>query len=433
MNKRILRLAIPNILSNLSVPLLSSVDTAVVGHLDQVYYIGAIAIGSMIFNFIYWGFGFLRMGTTGLTAQAFGKKDTAEISLIFSRSIFIALLSASALILFQNYIAKFSFYLIDASSDVEFYAMEYFYIRIYAAPATLLLYVFHGWFLGMQNARFPLILTIIVNVLNIIFNLVFVYALGMKADGVALGTVIAQYIGLVLAILLYLFKYSDYKIVKDIKKIFELASIKKFLKVNFDIFVRTLFLIFAFSFFTAESATFGDDILAANTILLQLWMILSFGIDGFAFAAESLVGKYFGSRDKESFNKVIKYSFYWGIGLGVILSFVYLIFGKEIVSLYTNNSELITLTMSFFIWTIFAPLVNSICYIWDGVFIGATATKAMRNSMVIVTLFIYLPVYFLTKGAIGNHALWLALSLFMLTRGVSLTLYSKKYILLQDD
>ena len=274
MNKRILRLAIPNILSNLSVPLLSSVDTAVVGHLDQVYYIGAIAIGSMIFNFIYWGFGFLRMGTTGLTAQAFGKKDTAEISLIFSRSIFIALLSASALILFQNYIAKFSFYLIDASSDVEFYAMEYFYIRIYAAPATLLLYVFHGWFLGMQNARFPLILTIIVNVLNIIFNLVFVYALGMKADGVALGTVIAQYIGLVLAILLYLFKYSDYKIIKDIKKIFELASIKKFLKVNFDIFIRTLFLIFAFSFFTAESATFGDDILAANTILLQLWMRL---------------------------------------------------------------------------------------------------------------------------------------------------------------
>ena len=427
MNKNILRLAIPNILSNLSIPLLSSVDTAVVGHLDKITYLGAIAIGTMIFNFIYWGFGFLRMGTTGLTAQAHGRKNYEEVILTLGRAVSFGVISAVILFALQDLISSLAFYLVDATEEVEFYAAQYFHIRIYAAPATLALYGFHGWFLGMQNAKYPLILSIVVNVLNIAFNLMFIYSLGMKSDGVALGTVCAQYLGLILAIVLYLKKYSKYNSLIKLKSIFELKALKKFYAVNFDIFVRTLGLIFVFSYFTAVSAEFGEDILAANTILLQLWMILAYGVDGFAFAAESLVGKYFGARDLTKLKQVVKLSFIWGIGMGILLSLVYLIFGEKILSIYTNKQHLIELSMQFFAWTIMAPLINSACFIWDGIFIGATASKPMRNSMILCTG-IFILIFFATRGAIGNHGLWLAMTLFMVLRGITLSVYSSKSI-----
>ncbi len=428
MNKQIFRLAIPNILSNLSVPLLSSVDTAVVGHLDKVSYLGAIAIGSMIFNFVYWAFGFLRMGTTGLTAQAFGKKSDENKIIILARALLLALAAALVIFIFQSLIKKISFFLIDANQEVEFYAKQYFDIRIYAAPATLALYAFHGWFLGMQNAKYPLILALFVNIANILFNLIFIYFFDMKTDGVALGTVIAQYLGLSLAIFLYFNKYSKLNSFLIKSKIFEIEPLKNFFKLNLDIFIRTLCLIFAFSYFTAKSAEYNENILAANTILLQLWMILSYGVDGFAFAAESLVGKYFGANDKSNLIKVIKLTFLWAIALGIILSIAYWIFGREILSLYTNKKYLIDLALTFFIWTIIAPIINSFCYIWDGIYIGATATKPMRNSMLISTFLVFLPFYLLTKDYFGNHALWIALLLFMFARGVSLTLLSKKFI-----
>ena len=427
MNKNILRLAIPNILSNLSIPLLSSVDTAVVGHLDRITYLGAIAIGTMIFNFIYWGFGFLRMGTTGLTAQAHGRKNDEDIILTLGRAVSFGVISGILLFAVQDLISSLAFYLVNASKEVEFYASEYFQIRIYAAPATLALYGFHGWFLGMQNAKYPLILSIFVNVINIIFNLMFIYLLGMKSDGVALGTVCAQYLGLILAVVLYLKKYSQLNIHINFKSIFETKALKKFYAVNLDIFIRTLGLIFVFSYFTAVSAEFGEDILAANTILMQLWMILAYGVDGFAFAAESLVGKYFGARDLIKLKQVVKLSFIWGTGLGIILSFVYLIFGENILSIYTNKYYLIELSMQFFVWTIIAPLLNSACFIWDGIFIGATASKPMRNSMIFCTG-AFILIFFATRGALGNHALWLAMTLFMILRGITLTIYSKKHI-----
>lgn len=429
MNKKILRLAIPNILSNLSVPLLSSVDTAIVGHLEKVSYLGAIAIGSMIFNFVYWGFGFLRMGTTGLTAQAFGKKNDEEIILVLARSLSVALLTAISIFGLQYFIKEISFYLVTTGPEVEKYARDYFDIRIFAAPATLGLYAFHGWFLGMQNAKYPLILTVVVNVLNIGFNFLFIYGYGMNVDGVALGTVFAQYFGLILAIFLYLKKYREFTAALIIKKIMDVEPIKKFFSVNFDIFLRTLSLIFAFTFFTAVSADLGTEILAANTILLQLWMILSYGVDGFAFAAESLVGKYIGAGNKQKLQSAIKYSFIWGIGLGVILTIIYFFLDREILAFYTDKTEIINLASAYFIWTLLAPLTNSICYIWDGVFIGATATKPMRNSMLLSVLIFYLPIYYLTVDILGNDALWLAMISFMIVRGVSLTLYAPKYIL----
>lgn len=427
-NKQILSLAIPNILTNLSVPLLSSVDTAVVGHLDKVYYLGAIAVGSMIFNFIYWGFGFLRMGTTGLTSQAFGQSDNREISLNLFRPLAVALISGFALILLQYFIAEIAFYVVDASPEVEKFAMEYFYIRIYAAPATLAIYVFHGWFLGLQNARYPMIILVTVNVLNVIFNLLFIYQFDMKSDGVALGTVIAQYTGLLISVLLFTGFYKKYLKYFTLSDLLEFSKLKTFFKVNTDIFIRTLALVFVFSFFTAESAAYGDDILAANTILMQLWIILAYAVDGFAFAAESLVGKFIGAGDRTNLVKSIKHIFAWGIGLGLFFTVVYTIFGNQIIAIYTNNETVIALTLSFLFWAIISQLINSVSFIWDGIYIGATATSAMRNMMLLSTLFIFIPSYFIFKDSLGNNALWLALVLFMISRALFLTLLAKRSI-----
>lgn len=427
MNRKILNLAVPNIISNLSIPLLSSVDTAVVGHLDKVAYLGAIALGTMIFNFIYWGFGFLRMGTTGLTAQAHGRRNDEQTILTLGRAVTFAIISAILLFSLQDAISYFAFYLVDATPEVEKYAREYFDIRIYAAPATLALYGFHGWFLGMQNAKYPLILSVAVNILNIIFNLVFIYVLGMKSDGVALGTVCAQYFGLIMAVGLYLKKYSHYNSFLKFKNIFELSALKNFYSVNFDIFIRTLALIFVFSYFTAVSAEFGNDVLAVNTILMQLYMILAYGVDGFAFAAESLVGKYFGAGNYNKLKEVVKLSFIWGISLGIIVSAVYALFGQSILGIYTDKVNLISLAEEYFIWIIIAPLVNSICFIWDGIFIGATATKAMRNAMIICTAG-FLILFQSTKGVWGNDALWIAMTFFMLLRGGTLSYFAPKYI-----
>jgi len=431
LNKKILRLAIPNILSNLSIPLLSSVDTAVVGHLTEVYFLGAIAIGSMIFNFVYWGFGFLRMGTTGMTAQALGKGDAKEISLVFFRALSVALIGALFIIIVQMPIEALSFYLVTASDKVEFYARSYFEIRIWAAPATLCLYAFQGWFLGMQNAKYPLYIMVFTNVLNIIFNLLFVYQFDMKSDGVALGTVIAQYSGLFLSIYMIMKKYRDKLVKISLEELVHFESLKKFFSVNFDIFIRTLSLIFTFSYFTVISAEFGDVLLAANTILLQLWMILAYGVDGFAFAAESLVGKYIGARNRVKLKEAIKYSFIWGVGIGALFSLIYLVFKVPVLNLFTNNREVIAAALVYYLWTIAAPVINSIAFIWDGIFIGATATKAMRNSMLLATLIVYLPAFHLTKDVLGNHAVWFALFLFMLARDISLTILSRKHIFIK--
>ena len=428
LNKHILALAIPNILTNLSVPLLSSVDTAVVGHLDEIYYLGAIAIGSMIFNFIYWAFGFLRMGTTGLTSQSFGKKDENEIALNLFRPLLVALVAAIILVSLQYVIAEISFIIIDASAQVEKHAMEYFYIRIFAAPATLAIYVFHGWFLGMQNAKYPMILLITVNALNLLFNLMFIYQFNMTSDGVAFGTVLAQYSGLLIAIVLFAKKYRKYLEYFSFSEILNLSKLRTFYKVNSNIFIRTLALLFVLSFFTAESAKFGDDILAANTILLQMWVIISYAVDGFAFAAESLVGKFIGAKDFDKLKLSIKYLFVWGLGIGLVFTLVYSIVGEVIITMFTSNKVVIQLALAFVIWTILSQLVNSVSFIWDGIYIGATKTKAMRNSMLFSAFAVFLPTYYLTKDYLGNHSLWFALTLFMLVRALSLTLSARKNI-----
>lgn len=426
MNREILRLAVPNIISNISIPLLGIVDTALMGHLESELYLGAIAIGGVIFNFIYWGFGFLRMGTTGFTAQAHGSNNERETRSVLLRAMLVSVVIGGLLIILQRPIIQLGLLFIPASDEVAALARNYFLIRIYAAPATLGLYVFTGWFLGRQNAVLPMLLAITVNVLNIGFNFLFVLHYDMKSDGVAYGTLLAQYGGFLLAIALYSFKYRatiPWIALKDLK------ALKRFFSVNFDIFIRTLCLIFTFYFFTAQSAAGGDMVLAVNTILLQLIGLLSYGIDGFAFASESLVGKYIGAGDQGKLKRAIKLSFKWGIGVATIYALFFILFQKPILSVFTNSDQIIEMGSSLMIWIIIAPLINSFCYIWDGIYIGATASKPMRNSMFIATFLIYVPLYFVLKPIWPVHGLWFAFTVFMAARGLLLTFTYERFII----
>ena len=433
LNKTILKLAIPNIISNLSVPLLGVVDTALVGHLDQIYYLGALAVGSMIFNFIFWGFGFLRMGTTGLTAQEYGARDRSKMILILARVQLIGLGFGILLILIQTPIILFSLWIIESSAEVAEYTRVYYDIRIYMAPAILALYGLQGWFLGMQNAKYPMIITIVHNLLNIVLNIFFIQVLDMHVDGVAYGTVISTYMALALGIWLFFKRYRRYISHYIHTELINTDELKKYFAVNRDIFIRTVCLIFTFSFFTAMSAKQGDLVLAANTILLQLWMVASYGIDGFAYAAESLIGKFKGSKNNEKLKSAINYNLFWGMALGLLGTLAYGVWGESIISMFTNNEEVIELARVVLFWTVMAPLVSSFCYILDGIFIGATETGPMRNTMLLATFAIFLPAYYAGTALFSIHGLWLAMVLFMMARGAALGFYLPKRILKIDQ
>ncbi len=428
MNREILRLAIPNIISNLSIPLISLVDLGLMGHLDSAEYILTIGFGVMIFNFVYWGFGFLRMGTSGFTAQEYGKQNDKECLLVLGRALLVALLGSLLLVALKTPLLKLSLLLIDTTPDVEAYVTDYFNIRILAAPATISLFAFTGWFFGMQNAKTPMVLTISVNLLNIGFSYWFVRSTGMKSDGVALGTLIAQYCGLILAFVFFYRKYKHMLLFWDKAGLFDVSKIKKFLMVNSDIIVRTLCLIFAFSFFKVQSGKEGVVLGSANIILLEYIMISAYGIDGFAFAAESVVGKYFGAGDAMNFRNAIKISFQWGIGISIVLVLFFYLFGRNILQLLTDNQEVINSAIPFLGWLIIAPVIHAVPFIWDGVFIGITASKAMRNTMLLSTFLFFLPTYYIFHNIMGNHALWLALTILMLARGISQTMLAKHVV-----
>ena len=415
MNREILKLAIPNIISNISVPLLSSVDTALMGQLSALH-IGAVGVGSMLFNFIYWNFGFLRMGTTGITAQSYGQQSDSAIILTLGRALFIAVLLAILIMILQVPFAELGFSLMNLSEAQLPLVATYFYIRIWAAPATLALYALMGWFFGMQNAIYPLILTITINVVNIICSLFFIKYWGFEVEGVAYGTVIAQYVGLFLAIGLFFYKYRYLLPHLSQHAILKWTELRQFLSINSDIFIRTFCLTFAFGFFYSQSSVGGEQLLAVNVILLQFLNWMSYGVDGFAFATESLVGKYVGAKQQPQLNKAIRLSFVWAMGLAGLFSLLYGGLGLTLVGVFSSQTEVIIATQPYLFWMILFPILSTPCYIWDGIFIGLTASKSMRDSM-ILSLFIYLGVHYLLKNDFGNHGLWLALLIFMIARG----------------
>jgi len=419
-NKEILRLAVPNILSNISIPLLSTVDTALMGHLS-VDHLGAVGISAMIFNFIYWNFGFLRMGTTGMTAQYFGAGKTVEINLILIRSLFISLIISGLLLILFIPLSTLSIELMNVIPHQQGLVLEYFGIRILAAPATLGLYVILGWYFGMQNAIFPLLITVLINLLNLGLSFYLVVGLGWGIAGVAYGTVIAQYAGFFLSLILLYTRYRAYLYIRlDIVK-GKLSDWSKLISVNANLFIRTACLTFAFAFFYAQSSKEGVIVLATNVVLLQFLNWMSYGIDGFAFASESLVGKYYGARNSSGMNRAISISFVWGFILAVSYAFIFYVFGDFIIDIFTADSEVKKSTSSYLAWVAILPVISFVCYIWDGVFIGLTAAGLMMKSMVI-SLILYLAYYYLS-GLLGHPSIWYALLIFLLARGIILTYY----------
>jgi len=426
-NRKILNLAIPNIISNITIPLLGIVDLTMMGHLGNEVFIGAIALGGMIFNFIYWGFSFLRMGTSGFTAQAYGEENQKESISILSRALLVGILGSLLLIIMQFPIEKFSFWMISGSEEVERYAASYFYIRIWAAPATISLYAFTGWFIGMQNARTPMIVAIVVNVLNLLFNLLFVFVFDMKSDGVAWGTVLAQYCGLILAVFLLRKHYSQYFKFWEKKAMLEMKAMKAFFMVNKDIFIRTLALIFTLSFFTSKSAEANDTILAINTILFQFFIFFSYFVDGFANAGEALAGRFIGAKDKQSLVRSTRLIFYWATGVSLFFVLLNSLGGKFVLQIMTSNHEIIDGAMPYMIWIIIVPVVSFVAFIWDGIYIGATVSTHLRNS-ILIALAIFLAVYYFTTDLLGNHGLWLAFICFLGIRGIYLSMFAKRSI-----
>lgn len=428
-NHQVFRLAIPNIVSNFSVPLLGVVDTALMGRLETEYYLGAVGIGGVIFSFIYWGFGFLRMATTGLAAQSYGEKDFEECGFLLIRGLSIAIIAGLLLLILQWLIANMSFNLIETSSEVEKHGRSYFHIRIYAAPATLCLHAFNGVFLGLQNAKYPMLLTIVINIINIILNLIFVKLLGMKVEGVALATVIAQYVGLFLAGTLFLYRYRNLLSTWNFSSIFIYSKLKLFLSISSDIFIRTLCLVFCHAYFTAKSAALSDTYLAINTILLQYINLIAYAIDGFAFAAESMVGKYKGSQDMQNLRGTTRQIFFYAFLFGGIVMLFFALFGGKLLYLFTDKLELIENAKPYLLWIVIAPVINIAAYIWDGIYLGATASKPLRNSM-IVSMFIFLVAVYLLHTPFGNHGLWAALTILLIARGGILTAISPKHLYL---
>lgn len=428
MNKSILKLAIPNIISNITIPLLGLVDMILMGHLDSAIYIGAIALGGTIFSVLYSFFSFLRAGTTGFTAQSLGNNDNTETIYSLYRSVCIGIPIIILILSLQIPIAKISSLLLDGSNEVKELAITYFYVRIWAAPANILLYCLNGWFVGMQNTKIPMFIAILINVMNIIFSFILVIIFEQNVKGVALGTVIAQYSGLTLAVILLIKNYRSYFVKIDSKILFDIEKMKRFFKVNRDLMVRSFLLIISIAFFTNQSAKLGNNILAINMILLQSFYIFSYFTDGFAYAGEALVGKFVGSKDKENLQKVIRLLLIWGFSISIPFSILYALFPTEFVKIISDNTEILTEIKPYYIYMIIIPLITFAAFIWDGIYIGATASKAIRNTMIISSIFVFIPSWYILMPRFGNHGLWIAFLFFMIARGAAMSLMYKKNI-----
>ena len=413
------RLAFPIMLSNVTVPLLGIVDTAVVGHLPEAHHIGAVAVGAMIFGVVFWGFGFLRMGTTGLTAQANGADDADEMRAVLGRALVLAVLFGVVLLLMQTPIARLAFYLVNADVAVAREGQVYFFIRILSAPATLANYVILGWFLGMQNARVPLLLLLLVNGVNILLDFYFVSVLGMAADGVAWASVIAEYIGLATGVQLLARELKRYPGVWRLERLLDKARIKSLLSLNQDIFIRTLCLMFTLAFFTTQGARYGELILAANAVLFQMHTFMAYGLDGFSHAVEALAGRAVGRRDEQSLLETIVSAGLWSALMSLVFALFILSHGDRLVGLITNIEVVRLVAHDFLPWLALLPLVAVAGFLFDGVFLGATRAREMRNTMLFSTLLVFLPSWYLLRG-LGNHGLWLAFNLFMIARGASM-------------
>lgn len=418
------------ILANISTPLLGMVDTAVVGHLDSPHYLGAVAVGTLIFSFLFWGFGFLRMATTGLSAQAIGSDDNSKMFGILTQSLLLALVVSMLILLLQTPIHQLAFYLIESSDLVTHYARTYFEIRIWSTPAILINYVILGWLIGKQETKLALLLVLVVNITNIVLDVLLVAILGMTVDGVAIASVFAEYAGLLIAILILKHQGVSLSIFKNIRSDNRGPSSISWLKLHGNIFIRTMCLIFTFAFFTAQGAKQGDIILAVNAVLLNFITFMAFVLDGFANATEVISGKAMGARDKDQLKQGLILSGFWAISVAIGFSISYLFFGQYIVNMLTSIPKVAETANNYLPWLVITPLIAVWTYVFDGLFIGTTRSTEMRNSMLFATLCCFFPAWYFLQP-LANHGLWLALLIFLAARGLIQTAYLAKILQLK--
>lgn len=413
----ILAIAVPAIVSNITTPLLGIVDVAVTGHIGAALYIGAIAVGGAMFNMLYWLFNFLRMGTTGFTAQAYGAGDRQRLDLLLFRSLAVGFSVGFLLLLLSKPLGEGILAFMDADDDTLSLASRYFNICIWGAPAVLMTYALSGWFLGMQNSKAQMWVAVMTNVVNIIVSLTLVFAAGWKIEGVATGTLSAQWIGFAVGIIILVKKYRPK--LPALGDIFQLRELALFFRVNSDIFLRTACLVTVTLWFTHAGALAGTDTLAANALLMQLFMLFSFFMDGFAFSGEALAGKYTGRADTESLRSVVRSIMLVGLWCAVAFSITYALAGEWIIDLLAKDKVVVALACSYLPWAVAIPLCGFMAFVWDGIFVGLVRTRAMLASMAIALLVFFL-LYFLLRSKMANSGLWLAFDAYLLTRGIVL-------------
>ena len=413
------RIAAPMILSNISVPLLGMVDTGVTGHLESPAYLGAVAIGATIFTFLYMGMNFLRMGTTGIAAQAYGAEDNDGLRVALGQALIVSFAIAVAIMALQVPIAHVGLALIGGDGDAQTFAADYFFVRVWSAPGTLANYALIGWFLGLQNARVPLAIFLTINLTNIVLDLLFVVVFGMKVEGVALASVLAEYAGFAVGATFALRALRTHVGHWPLPRLFNLSAYRAFFSVNANLFIRTMALMFTIAFVTAQGARLGGVILAANAVLMNFQHLTAFGLDGLAHAAEAMVGRAVGQKNDASLEHAVKLTLRWSLIFAAGFTAFYLVAGPLLVRLLTDLPEVRATAMRYLPWMIVSPLVSVWCFLYDGVYVGMTRAREMRNIMVFSAIGIFLPTWYLLQP-LGNHGLWLAFLLFLASRGIGM-------------
>lgn len=418
-HRRVWSLAWPMILSNISIPLLGLVDTAILGHLDSPLHLGAVALGASILSFVFWGFGFLRMGTTSLVAQAWGREDKLAVNTLFVQAALLALLLGLLLILCKAPLIELTLYLMAPPADIASGAAEYSHVRFFSAPAILFNLTLIGWFIGLQNTRAPLVMLVTTNLINIVLDAWFIIGLDMGSFGAALASAIAEVCGSLTGVCL-LFRS---KLLKpdfiEWPKVFYRSEYKRLLQLNSHLFLRTACLLFTFAFFNAQSAQLGENALAANAILFQLLLFVSYGLDGFAHASEALIGQATGAKQRDGFIQALLTTGLWSVVLTLIFTAAFLLAKPWLITLFTDIGTVIQELHHIYIWILLLPLVSVWAYWLDGVFIGAGQTQRMLVTMLIASGGVFFPLWWFTQHW-GNHGLWLAFTGFNLARGLCL-------------
>ncbi|MBQ7855671.1 MAG: MATE family efflux transporter [Alistipes sp.] len=428
MHREIFRIAVPNVISSITVPLMGIFSTAIAGHWgDSAQTIGALAIGVSIFNFIYWNCSFVRMGTSGFTAQAFGAGDFEETTAMLARAVVVSVVLGVAVLLLQYPVGEFSLWVMNGNEMVA----DYFYMRIWAVPAGIMLFGLNGWFTGMQNAVIPMCTSVLVNLLHVLLSLWFVFGMDMGIKGIAAASVVAQWSGMLLSVVLLFAVFGKTLRQIDLRKALDMAPMREFFRVNTDIIVRTFCLCGVYTFFTAASARMESAaILAVNTMLMELFTLFSYMNDGFAYAAEALTGRFIGAKDGVSLRSSIRHSVVWTMATALLCIGIYAGWWREILSLFmpegsAEAGDVLSVAQQYVGWVIAIPLAAALPFLMDGIMVGATQTRILRNSMLVSTA-AYFAIYYGLHPIIGNDALWLAFTMFMAVRGVAQYLFSNR-------